>query len=182
MMFIYYRPLTLTTCHSRLSSERSLESMKTRFPSAYRTALASFFLVPFSVSLALGVLFGLGMSILFEYFSLNLYRSIKSYLVALAACTCCASSITASTRAASFSPSFAILHENTAPTISCPNVPNAQLCHARRVLRGHCIHLPLHFTFHVHIDERESGKLCLSLAQRLRSSLRVTRSSSIFLK
>jgi sodium/hydrogen exchanger-like protein 6/7 len=45
------------------------------------------FLVSFSGSLALGVIFGLGMSLLLKHSSLNLYPSIESCLVALVAYT-----------------------------------------------------------------------------------------------
>ncbi|KAJ7092496.1 sodium/hydrogen exchanger [Mycena belliarum] len=46
------------------------------------------FLLSFSVSMALGVSFGLGMSLLLKHSSLNLYPSIESCLVALCAYTC----------------------------------------------------------------------------------------------
>ncbi|KAJ7452071.1 sodium/hydrogen exchanger [Mycena galericulata] len=46
------------------------------------------FLLSFSVSMALGVAFGLGMSLLLKHSSLNLYPSIESCLVALCAYTC----------------------------------------------------------------------------------------------
>ncbi|KAL6302586.1 sodium/hydrogen exchanger [Sparassis latifolia] len=46
------------------------------------------FLLSFSVSMALGVVFGLGMSLLLKHSSLNLYPSIESCLVALSAYTC----------------------------------------------------------------------------------------------
>ncbi|KAJ7699334.1 Sodium/hydrogen exchanger family-domain-containing protein [Mycena rosella] len=46
------------------------------------------FLLSFSVSMALGVAFGLGMSLLLKHSSLNLYPSIESCLVALSAYTC----------------------------------------------------------------------------------------------
>ncbi|KAJ7573987.1 sodium/hydrogen exchanger [Mycena floridula] len=46
------------------------------------------FLLSFSVSMALGVAFGLSMSLLLKHSSLNLYPSIESCLVALAAYTC----------------------------------------------------------------------------------------------
>ncbi|KAJ7270657.1 Sodium/hydrogen exchanger family-domain-containing protein [Mycena haematopus] len=46
------------------------------------------FLASFSVSMALGVAFGLGMSLLLKHSHLNLYPSIESCLVALCAYTC----------------------------------------------------------------------------------------------
>ncbi|KAJ7271078.1 sodium/hydrogen exchanger [Mycena rebaudengoi] len=46
------------------------------------------FLLLFSMSMALGVAFGLGMSLLLKHSSLNLYPSIESCLVALCAYTC----------------------------------------------------------------------------------------------
>ncbi|KAF7299709.1 Sodium/hydrogen exchanger [Mycena chlorophos] len=46
------------------------------------------FLLSFSVSMALGVVFGLAMSLLLKHSSLNLYPSIESCLVALCAYTC----------------------------------------------------------------------------------------------
>ncbi|KIM61874.1 hypothetical protein SCLCIDRAFT_1215698 [Scleroderma citrinum Foug A] len=46
------------------------------------------FLLSFSVSMALGVTFGLGMSLVLKHSSLNLYPSIESCLVALCAYTC----------------------------------------------------------------------------------------------
>ncbi|KAJ7161034.1 sodium/hydrogen exchanger [Mycena filopes] len=46
------------------------------------------FLLSFSVSMALGVAFGLAMSLLLKHSSLNLYPSIESCLVALCAYTC----------------------------------------------------------------------------------------------
>ncbi|KAF5383874.1 hypothetical protein D9757_007436 [Collybiopsis confluens] len=46
------------------------------------------FLLSFSVSMALGVAFGLATSLLFKHSSLNLYPRIESCLVALAAYTC----------------------------------------------------------------------------------------------
>ncbi|TFK71185.1 sodium/hydrogen exchanger [Pluteus cervinus] len=46
------------------------------------------FLVNFSVSMALGVAFGLGMSLLLKHSSLNYYPSIETCLVALCAYTC----------------------------------------------------------------------------------------------
>ncbi|KAF8628573.1 hypothetical protein AX17_005969 [Amanita inopinata Kibby_2008] len=46
------------------------------------------FLLSFSVSMALGVIFGLAMSLLLKHSSLNLYPSIESCLVALSAYTC----------------------------------------------------------------------------------------------
>ncbi|KAF5366804.1 hypothetical protein D9758_006575 [Tetrapyrgos nigripes] len=47
-----------------------------------------FFLLFFSVSMALGVAFGLAMSLLLKHSSLNMYPQIESCLVALAAYTC----------------------------------------------------------------------------------------------
>ncbi|KAK0216233.1 Sodium/hydrogen exchanger family-domain-containing protein [Armillaria fumosa] len=46
------------------------------------------FLLSFSVSMALGVAFGLGMSLMLKHSSLNLYPGIESCLVALSAYTC----------------------------------------------------------------------------------------------
>ncbi|KAH9837772.1 sodium/hydrogen exchanger [Rhodofomes roseus] len=46
------------------------------------------FLLSFSVSMALGVVFGLGMSLILKHSSLMLYPSIESCLVALSAYTC----------------------------------------------------------------------------------------------
>ncbi|KIK25225.1 hypothetical protein PISMIDRAFT_97249, partial [Pisolithus microcarpus 441] len=46
------------------------------------------FLLSFSVSMALGVIFGLAMSLTLKHSSLNLYPSIESCLVALCAYTC----------------------------------------------------------------------------------------------
>lgn len=46
------------------------------------------FLLSFSVSMALGVVFGLGMSLVLKHSSLNLYPKIESCLVALSAYTC----------------------------------------------------------------------------------------------
>jgi len=46
------------------------------------------FLLSFSVSMALGVVFGLGMSLILKHSSLTLYPSIESCLVALSAYTC----------------------------------------------------------------------------------------------
>ncbi|CCM04113.1 uncharacterized protein FIBRA_06273 [Fibroporia radiculosa] len=46
------------------------------------------FLLSFSVSMALGVIFGLGMSLILKHSSLMLYPSIESCLVALSAYTC----------------------------------------------------------------------------------------------
>ncbi|KAF7298765.1 Sodium/hydrogen exchanger [Mycena indigotica] len=46
------------------------------------------FLLSFSVSMALGVVFGLGMSLLLKHSALHLYPSIESCLVALCAYTC----------------------------------------------------------------------------------------------
>ena len=46
------------------------------------------FLLSFSVSMALGVVFGLAMSLVLKHSSLNLYPGIESCLVALSAYTC----------------------------------------------------------------------------------------------
>ncbi|KAH9924232.1 sodium/hydrogen exchanger [Amylocystis lapponica] len=46
------------------------------------------FLLSFSISMALGVVFGLGMSLILKHSSLNLYPGIESCLVALSAYTC----------------------------------------------------------------------------------------------
>ena len=46
------------------------------------------FLLSFSVSMALGVVFGLAMSLLLKHSSLTLYPSIETCLVALSAYTC----------------------------------------------------------------------------------------------